>query len=308
MSAAVLAVVAVLLRDTPCAGCLLEVPSGLPSPAPLVVALHGDEGSPAKVAGAWSTVARELGVVLFAPRCPKSEGCQGSWWRWDGSTRWLDEQVAALGAHAAIDPERRYLTAWSGGASYASLHVPELAKTFAAFSFAGGGIASPGTACLTGAGGGCAPVHVLAGDRNPHFSLTERTKDALAACGHDVRWVLLEGTDHAGEWKAYARRTREIGEWLIAARRDCSPEPEPEPELERDSGTATATARERDSGTGPTKAAPVGSRGCVCSSSVDSRDAEWELSGLAGALLLLRKIRSQRARSRSNTFGATAVS
>ncbi|NUO48524.1 MAG: hypothetical protein HOV80_06675 [Polyangiaceae bacterium] len=221
--AAVLAIAA-LLRDVPCDGCLLEVPSELASPAPLVVALHGDEGSPAKVAGLWAPIARELGFVLLAPRCPKSEGCDGSWWRWDHSAAWIVKQAEAVGLRVEIDPGRRFLTGWSGGASYASLHITELSPAFAAFSLAGGGIATESTPCLAGAGGACAPTHVLAGELNPHFFMTERTKEALERCGHTVEFLRLAATDHAGEWRAYTREARTIARWLLERKAGCANE------------------------------------------------------------------------------------
>src|SRR5688500_9495387 len=90
-------------------GCI--VVRGGDGPRRLVVVLHGDEGSPIKVAGAWREAAKKHGLVVFLPRCPRSEGCQGSWWRWRGDPAWLLGQVEKI---AAIDPERRYLAGWSG--------------------------------------------------------------------------------------------------------------------------------------------------------------------------------------------------
>jgi hypothetical protein len=272
---AVLAIAA-LLRDVPCDGCLLEVPSELASPAPLVVALHGDEGSPAKVAGLWAPIARELGFVMLAPRCPKSEGCDGSWWRWDGAAAWLVKQAEAVGARVELDPGRRYLTGWSGGASYASVHVAELSPAFAAFSLAGGGIATESTPCLAGAGGSCAPVHVIAGELNPHFLMTERTKNALEMCGHNVEFVHLAATDHAGEWRAYVRDARSIAKWLLERKAGCASRAPSDP-IPAPSGSAIPSARvEPAPAPSVTPPAPPSARppqGCACDLAARRSDA-----------------------------------
>jgi poly(3-hydroxybutyrate) depolymerase len=255
---------AALLRDVPCEGCLLEVPEKIATPAPLVVALHGDEGSPAKIAALWAPIAREKGFILLAPRCPKSEGCDGSWWRWNAATTWLEDQIQAVDAKHPIDRNRRWLTAWSGGASYASLHMPELAKTFAAFSLAGGGIATESTACLENAGGACAPVHLLAGELNPHHHMTERTRRALEGCRHQVSWALQKATDHAGEWRAYVREAPTIADWLAANEMGCT---EP-PASASPSASASAPASESvpASASGlPSGGQPPSARGCACS-------------------------------------------
>jgi hypothetical protein len=304
--AAVLAIAA-LLRDVPCAGCLLEVPAELAAPAPLVVVLHGDEGSPAKVASLWTPIARELGFVMLAPRCPKSEGCDGSWWRWDRSAAWLVKQAEAVGARAEVDPKRRYLTAWSGGASYASLHIAELSPAFAAFSLAGGGIATESTPCLAGAGGACAPVHVLAGELNPHFFMTERTKSSLEKCGHAVEFVRLPATDHAGEWRAYARDARSIAKWLLQRGAGCS-SGAPGENVETASAAASAepSAAPTPAASLPRPSTTAGSppsarppQGCACDAVPPSTGAS-RLASIAAAIgVMLRPLRARRARRRS---------
>jgi predicted esterase len=258
---------AVLLRDFPCPGCIVEIPDGTDAPAApaaLIVALHGDEGNPAKVAGVWAPVARKVGFVLFAPRCPKNEGCPGSWWRWDGSPRWLTNQVAEIGQRVSIDPRRRYLTGWSGGASYLSLHIPELVETFAAFSLAGGGIADQSMPCAPGAGGACAPIHLLSGELNPHAALAARTRGYLEKCGHDIELLTLQATDHAGEWRRYARDAEPIARWLLSHPMGCAPPspthaPAPPTPAPDPAGAAPARPVGVPSGPPPTRA-----RGCAC--------------------------------------------
>src|SRR5262249_35410391 len=146
-----------------------------PDPMPLLVVLHGDEGSPDRLVSAWKAAAADAGVLLFAPKCPKDEGCTGSWWRWHGDPAWLEREVGALEASHRIDPRRRFLAGWSGGAPYLGLFASRWFPRFAALSLAGGG-APPSDPAIC-APRACVPVHYLMGDRNPLFSLAASTRD-----------------------------------------------------------------------------------------------------------------------------------
>ena len=229
----------------PCAGCRLSTPSS-DGPAPLLVVLHGDEGSPTKLYGAWKAATEKAGVVLFAPRCPTDRGCSGSWWRWDGDPSWLIGEVSKLeGAHA-IDPARRYLAGWSGGTTYLTFHMRSWFPTFVAVSLAGGGAPSRDGQCLEHAGGECAPIHWLAGDRNPLFSLAEAARTEIEQCGHDVTWELHQGADHAGEWRAYQREVGDILGWLSVRSQGCGA-----PLPAATSATATSTGATSTAAGGP---------------------------------------------------------
>ena len=206
--------------DTPCAGCIAMIPAEARAhPVPLVVVLHGDEGSPSAALGPWRLAAREHGVALLAPRCPKARGCERSWWQWNGDPAFLDEQIDALAKDTAIDPERVYLAGWSGGASYLARSAARLSDRWSAVVLAGGGI-PPDDGCPR-----CPrPTYYLAGDRNPLFDLTDRTRAALVACGVPVRWERLPGRDHGGELAELSRpaRTTEILDYLLTHRATCA--------------------------------------------------------------------------------------
>ena len=205
----------------PCPGCVV-VGELSGERRPLLVVLHGDEGSPTRVLGAWKLAAEKAHVTLFAPRCPKSEGCAGSWWRWNGDPAWLLAQVESVSKRFPTDPNRRYLAGWSGGTTYASFYIPRWFPTFAAVSLAGGGAPPHQPDCLVDAGGACGPVHYLAGDRNPLFSLAEGAHAYLERCGHAVTWELHAGADHAAEWRAYERETGAILGWLLDHPEGCA--------------------------------------------------------------------------------------
>lgn len=268
-------------QDFVCDGCTL-VSSGPDNDIlPLVVVLHGDEGSVRKVAPLWTPLA-ENGICrgdanaapasrtphvcpsllspdeerrplrVFAPRCPRSEGCTGSWWRWLGDASWMAERIREVGALVGVDPERVYLAGWSGGASYLSMSAADWFPQAAALSLAGGG-APPRGACLPQAGKSCAAIHHLMGDQNPLFDLAVSTRDALVACGHDVTWQLVPGADHAGEWRAYGAQLATIAWWLLDHRAGCASAvqpPLPGPE-------ASSASTQRAPDPAPTSSAPI---------------------------------------------------
>jgi predicted esterase len=187
----------------------------------LLVVLHGDEGSPGRVFGSWKRAAKEASYLLFAPQCPRAEGCTGSWWRWSGDPRWLMDQLDAIEARYPVDRARVYLSGWSGGATYIGLFAPSFSPRFAAMNLSGGG-APPGNrstcaACPT-------PVHYLMGDRNPLFSLAQGTRAYFEGCRHDLTWDGLAGANHAAELRAYTspEKTRAILAWFSAHPNGCT--------------------------------------------------------------------------------------
>jgi hypothetical protein len=211
-----------------CPGCVVVGDETAEAPRGLLVALHGDEGTPAKVLSAWQPAAAAHGVVLFAPQCPRAERCSGSWWRWQGDPAWLLARTEEVTKEYGVDPARRWVTGWSGGATYLGMFGSRWFEAFAAISLGGGG-APPGTsACFPRAGGSCAPVHYLMGDRNPLFSLAEATRSYFEGCGHAVTWDLQAGANHGGEWRAYSLGVEEILGWLLAHPAGCSEPPPPE--------------------------------------------------------------------------------
>lgn len=331
---------AVILHDVPCAGCVVagaDATAGASGAAlPLIVVLHGDEGSPKKVAALWGALA-ERGVcgaiggepgphacssdeqgtpaaqrfVMLAPRCPKvavgsDPGCTaGSFWRWDGPPAWLFAQVAALAERVSLDRARIGLAGWSGGTTYIGMHaeswfVPDAATglSFASILMVGGGMSQREGACTPAAGGACAPVRYLMGDKNPYFDLAESTRDAMTRCGHDVAWERLAGADHGAEWRAYERRAAELALWLLAHPAGCvSPRP---PALAPSAAASSAPAASATSSSlastataaPPLAAAPTRRSGCAChlsGSAVAPTNALFALLG--GVLPWLRRLR-----------------
>jgi len=202
------------LKDQPCAGCLASLPAG-DDPAPLLVVLHGDGESASGLFDKWRRLTEPRGVALVALACPPTEGCRGSWWRWNGDPGWIDGQIAQLGKRRPIDHDRLWLAGWSGGASYAGYQTQRFERTFAAIVIHGGGIPPGRSDCAATK----PPVYFLVGDHNPLHNLAVQLREHYETCGQDVRWTLLKGADHAGEWAALDRLGGSILDWLQSQRR-----------------------------------------------------------------------------------------
>ncbi|MFO0546893.1 MAG: hypothetical protein U0271_00830 [Polyangiaceae bacterium] len=286
-------------RDFACAGCILAGPDSSDADAlPLVVVLHGDEGSPLKkVAAPWIAIAeasvcgdashahackeseraegRKLRV--FLPKCPRSEGCDlGSWWRWDREPAWIFARIDEVRAAVAIDVDRVSLTGWSGGASYAGLELERWFARFSALALGGGGLCPNDESCIApladGPRAGCAPIRYLMGRFNPHFGYAEETRAAMERCHHEVDWRELPKADHAGEWRAYEASVPELAGWLIEqTRAACVAEPvkniEPEPAASSSSPAPSAVPAPSAApfvSAEPPPASSPRARGCTC--------------------------------------------
>lgn len=187
-----------VLRNWPCPGCLVVLPARVPRGTPLLVALHGDEGDPALVASLWGPVTSARGVILFAPRCPTSSGCQASWWAWlqsgpaydDG---WLGRQTQLVERRYRIDREREYIAAWSGGADFLGWYALRHADRFAGSAFVAGGV--PYTAA-------CPQRRMAAiflgsdADFRTESGQPAQVRATLARCGDATAALSLHGADH----------------------------------------------------------------------------------------------------------------
>jgi predicted esterase len=171
-------------------------------PSPLLVVLHGDSGVTAsELQAAWARFAGPRNVAVLSLTCPVSEGCKGSWWRWNGDPAWIAREVDRFAEKHPIDRERLWIAGWSGGASYIGMRAQELGRLFTGIVIHGGGVAPSRSEC-----GPKRPVVMLLGDKNPLHGLARELRDYYATCGHPMNVMLLPGADHAAEWKALDAR------------------------------------------------------------------------------------------------------
>lgn len=179
---------------------------------PLVVVLHGDREDAADSERRWAAPVARLGWELLALDCPEHLGCKGgSWYRWDGDTEWLRDQVREVVRGRPIDRSRIYLIGWSGGATYIGKHIQDWPDMFAATVLHGGGVPPVDGTCIDRA----FPAYFLVGDQNPAHGAARELRDYFERCGQEIEWDLVPGADHAGEDAALtADKADEILAWL----------------------------------------------------------------------------------------------
>jgi poly(3-hydroxybutyrate) depolymerase len=180
-------------KDTIFHGGVLVLPKGYTGNGtfPLLIMLHGDEGTTKKIALAWSAACRQKGIVLFMPQCPAAEGCKGSFWKWGGEPTWLFDDIAAVEKKFGTDPAKRFIGGYSGGATYISMWLGRLGSSFKGVVFVSGGIRPD--ECASKA----PPLYYLIGDQDIMLGLAKSAKEGFEQCGHFVTWDLVPGAGHA---------------------------------------------------------------------------------------------------------------
>jgi poly(3-hydroxybutyrate) depolymerase len=201
------------LRDWPCDGCAVSLSTARAGPAPLLVLLHGDFEGAEQVLAKWEKLVAGRATIL-ALACPAREGCRGSFWRWNGDPDWVQAQLDRMAERAAIDHERVWLAAWSGGASYVGWNTQRFEAMFSAIVLHGGGMGPRDQGCPART----ADIYFLVGDRNPLHHLAVSLRDHYLACSEPVTWDRIAGADHAAEWTALERRWPALWEWLTTKR------------------------------------------------------------------------------------------
>jgi len=192
--------------EPPCTRCTLDLPKKADGPVPLVVVLHGDRQRATAVAEWWRDAVLERGWALLSLQCPTDLACVDSWWKWNGRSDWVTDQVAKVDG---IDHARMYLVGWSGGATYIGEHATEW-SAFAAVVIHGGGVAPDDPACP-----GKLPAYFLVGDKNPLHAHVKVLRDYLDGCKQDITWDLVPGADHEHEERALTgKKARTILDWL----------------------------------------------------------------------------------------------
>ena len=215
----------------PCARCITSVPAAYdPSvPTPLVISLHGDEGTPTTSHRIWKQAALESGYILVSLACPRDLGCKKRWGTGDwhpggpaGSVAWIEAQLDAVEAAYNVDRARIYIVGGSRGAVYVGFHADALAPRIAGAAMYAGGYSSVSGKCAA-----CAlPVYILVGDRDYLLDIARKAQRWFLDCGSEVMFDKLRRVSHAGAGKALLRgKAKAILAWFSTRPNACLPRP-----------------------------------------------------------------------------------
>lgn len=211
----------------PCANCIITVPASYDTsvPTPLVVSLHGDEGSPRASHRIWKRAALDNNYILLSPECPRALGCPGRWgtgsWHRDGaagSVAWINAQIDAVETAYNIDRSRIYLVGGSRGAVYVGFHADAFAPRIAGAAMYAGGYSSVTSTCAS-----CAlPVYILVGDKDYLLDIASKARQWFLGCGSEVVFDRMPGVSHRGAGKSLLKgKANTILDWFSARPSAC---------------------------------------------------------------------------------------
>ncbi len=182
----------------------LYVPASAPTPAPLLLLLHGNGVDGSVMITHWRYLADKVGIVLVAPDALDSEH-----WRMprDGP-EFLKAAVEMAKGAAAIDDRRIYLFGHSGGAVFGLFMALLESEYFAAASLHAAALRPEDYAALQDMRRKI-PIQLIVGQQDQLFPLgvVRATRDAMKQQGIPVD--LLEIAHHDHNYYAISRQVNE---------------------------------------------------------------------------------------------------
>ena len=168
--------------------------SAAPSPAPLIVLLHGSYGSAAAIVSWWTSLAEQEGIVLVAPEAREREAWQ---LRADGP-QFIRAVIEEVAAKQPIDRGRIYLFGSSGGAVYSLTLSMIESQLFAATAIHAGAWRAPNEFRAVPYAKRKIPIAIFIGDKDEYFPLfaVRKTQSALEEAGHPVSVTVIPGHRH----------------------------------------------------------------------------------------------------------------
>lgn len=173
-------------------------------PLPLVIAFHGDEGSPNAVKSFWTPVWRkEQSFILVMTQCP---GCK-SWYKGDtkANAQYLWDVLEDVSDNYNVDVSRVYGIGYSGGSVFLALHGFEFQNVFAAIQWhcgGGRGYAKPPRDDCKVAG------RIVIAKDDFLWDSAKTVEKNLKSNGHEVDFVEAECSGHCCHTKDLA-----VGAW-----------------------------------------------------------------------------------------------
>ncbi len=173
----------------------LYVPSTIkaPTPAPLIVTLHGSNRTGVTLVEKWKDYAKKEGIILAGPDSSNLRG----WSSPIDGPDYLHELVEELKTKYPINPRRVYLFGHSAGASFA-LHMSLMqSQYFAATAIHAGALSGDDTRLFDLAKRKI-PISIQVGDSDQFFPLpaVRATRDALQEAGFPVELIEIANHDH----------------------------------------------------------------------------------------------------------------
>lgn len=182
----------------------------------MVIAFHGDEGSPNAVRSFWTPVWRkEQSFILVMTQCP---GCT-SWYKGDtkANAQYLWDVLEDVSDNYNVDVSRVYGIGYSGGSVFLALHGFEFQNVFAAVQWhcgGGRGYAKPPREDCKVAG------RIVIAKDDFLWDSAKTVEKNLTSNGHKVDFVTAECSGHCchtndlavGAWAWMQKHTKCGGE------------------------------------------------------------------------------------------------
>jgi len=173
----------------------LYVPSTIkaPTPAPLIVMLHGSNRTGVTLVEKWKDFAKKEGIIIAGPDSSNLSG----WGSPQDGPDYLHELVEELKTKYPVNPRRVYLFGHSAGASFA-LHMSLMESQYFAATAIHAGALRGDDATLIELAKRKIPISIQVGDSDQFFPLKEvrATRDALKEAGIPVELIEIENHDH----------------------------------------------------------------------------------------------------------------
>lgn len=173
----------------------LYVPSTIkaPTPAPLIIMLHGSNRTGVTLVEKWKDFARKEGIIIAGPDASNLRG----WGSPQDGPDFLRDLVEELKTKYPVNPRRVYLFGHSAGASFA-LHMSLMESQYFAATAIHAGALAPDDMSLIELAKRKIPISIQVGDSDQSFPLkaVRATRDALKEAGIPVDLIEIENHDH----------------------------------------------------------------------------------------------------------------
>ncbi|HET6851053.1 MAG TPA: PHB depolymerase family esterase [Pyrinomonadaceae bacterium] len=164
-----------------------------PTPAPLIVMLHGSNRTGVTLVEKWKDFAKKEGMIIVGPDASNLAG----WGSPQDGPDFLHDLVEELKTRYPINPRRVYLFGHSAGASFA-LHMSLMESQYFAATAIHAGALAPDDMSLIDLAKRKIPISIQVGDSDQYFPLkaVRATRDALKEAGIPVELIEIENHDH----------------------------------------------------------------------------------------------------------------